>query len=337
MGINKENIARVVPEHLETDHEFVRRLDSLLKDAWVPVSRAEVSDIIDGDYERYQKEASIYYSKIRINAAEIERLKEIRQLGNGLNRQTRLLLKQFHHTESYQSMHQKQIEVHRKWKDEVSKLSYGSYMGAAALREAYYLHSNALASIDKALHEKDYELAGLILSEIDIGKKANRENGQQYARKKLYKIDDEITLDEIPSHILRLRLALGSSQVENKPWDYSSLEDEFIVKPIDAPKQAAYYLGHSDLYEQLTVRIPIGHKAIDRCVQICPPDEVVVIVHEPALFWSYDLSIPFHESGHGIHFVGMSKDTFFVERISLSAWNEAMAFLYEDLMLEPMC
>ena len=136
MGINKENIARVVPEHLETDHEFVRRLDSLLKDAWVPVSRAEVSDIIDGDYERYQKEASIYYSKIRINAAEIERLKEIRQLGNGLNRQTRLLLKQFHHTESYQSMHQKQIEVHRKWKDEVSKLSYGSH-GASCVKHTF--------------------------------------------------------------------------------------------------------------------------------------------------------------------------------------------------------
>ena len=53
--------------------------------------------------------------------------------------------------------------------------------------------------------------------------------------KSYIKLMMKLRLMKSPSHILRLRLALGSSQVENKPWDHSSLKMNLLLRAIDAP------------------------------------------------------------------------------------------------------
>lgn len=116
--------------------------------------------------------------------------------------------------------------------------------------------------------------------------------------------------------------------------DHTGRLDHFLNTK-DALETAIHRLGHEDLYAKLTVIVSDKRYAIVRCVAVSPPHEVVVIVHEPARDDTHELSTQFHEVGHGLHFAGMSEDMAYIERVMVSPWNEAMAFLCEDLMLEP--
>lgn len=84
---------------------------------------------------------------------------------------------------------------------------------------------------------------------------------------------------------------------------------------------ALSFLGHSDLYEKLTI-ITSGSGVISRCVPVDPPREVVVILPESNVDPHHVVLL--HEVGHGVHAAGISDGLLYGDQEVLHRFETAL-------------
>lgn len=349
-------------QEIETSNDaFVRAMDTVYRHADIPYRRAVVAQIVNGDIDGLEKARRVYNQAAIIHAPLHERLDAIGKGDTHLARQarslTRLLIS---HPDYGSSTFESPSNTNylTQWRIIRSQLSYQNTHGTESLIQKLRANPDPQRrrAIYETLHNSDRELASIVRQSIARDRKkfksidefiASYIHGQceDLTKKNLQSLVADCTRQLLPlfaalDHELGQYFGKKSIDAWDSSYGFQLMIDragagEMKFRSIqDATSLALKQLGHNDLYDKLTVIVPKERHDVARCVAINPPEDVAVIVHEPrediVSFSDY-----FHEIGHGIHFAGMSSDIAYIDRRTGNTWKEAMAFLYEDLLLEP--
>ncbi|MEK9143499.1 MAG: hypothetical protein AAB481_02640 [Patescibacteria group bacterium] len=350
-------------QEIETsDDAFIQAMDAKYRDANIPYWSAIATKIAYGDIAGLEEARRVYNKATIIDTPLCERLDSIGRRDTYLARQARSLAR-FLSSRPDNGKNALESSTNAdpltQWRIIRSQLSYQNKHGTESLIQELRVNPDPQRrrAIYEALHGSDRELATIVRQFID-GHRERLESPDEHIIYFIHKQCEELTIESLQSLVTEsarqllpffaaLDHTLGQDSEKNnvEAWDESysihTIHDrtgrrDMKFRPIqDAVSLALEQLGHKDLYDQLSVIVPKEPHDVARCVPIRPPGEVMVIVYEPREDDDTNISEYFHEIGHGIHFAGMKSDIAYIDIVTGKTWMEAMAFLYEDLLLEP--
>lgn len=364
MGPNKEinSVTVEQQQHVETNEEFVARMDRRLQEAYVEYLRTYAAVIIDGNLDTLRNARSTFDNRITTEKDEYDRLMECGAENPDLVRRARLLGKRFRH-KSPQTPTTPAAEEGKEnnllflWKEACARLQFEGMQGAETLRNALQGEpdSQRRSSIYQALHEQDEILAQYVFDRLEQRRNKFQASGMSYAATLVSLRDNSFTPEDVrvmieeafrrfgPLIIMEdYAVAKKAGTDTMQPWDYPYWshqarfhEGELSLDWKELTKNIIEALGHQDLFDRLTIRHPSKRYEIARCIMVNPPEEIVVIIHTP-IEKNTEITEALHEIGHGIHYACVCPDLPFIDRVSTTPWHEAMATIYEQMMVESL-